>query len=153
MRPDQYAELDNHTLDIIYGQHVAGIICDLAYAASGPDCNLYGKCAHYAPDDWQRPQPIGAGGDDYQDAIDAAVRRFGGLQIDTVLLDASRHVVYVTKPTDPKHPGEDTIRSINGAWNHGEERDRWVSVRRCVILCILALAEAPIAYTINGVKP
>lgn len=152
--PQEYDRLTDAQLDVIFGQHVGGYICDLPAMGNAPDCNLYGRQAHYAPDDWNMPHPIGAGGEDYDAALERARELFGGLQVDTVLITNSRHEVYVTRatqtlPGDDERKRQDPARFDSDVWNHGTERDRWVSVRRCVIKCILALTDAPITPTIR----
>lgn len=145
-----YAPVKDEGLDIIYGQHVSRTICNLPQMGNGPDCSLHGKqVGHFAPDDWGRPQPIGAGGMDYDAALEAAREFFGGIQIDIVLTTNSRHHVYVTRASKPEDgTGIDPTRADDGQWLHAVERDRWVSVRRSVIRCILALADAPLEATV-----
>lgn len=148
-----YNQLADKDLDIIYGQHVARMICDHKAMVNLPvECSLYGKTVHWAPDEWSRPQPIGAGGDDFQNAIDAATALFGGLSIETVLLGASKNVITVYRAgrPDDKETGADPQRSCSESWDHATERDRWVSLRRGVIKCILALADAPLEWTMKG---
>jgi hypothetical protein len=153
-RPDEYDRLSDQALDILFGQAVGGYICDLKSMVNLPlECSLYANLSHFAPDDFNRPKPIEAGGEDFDRALDAAIRKFGGLQIDIVLTGPSSCHVYVTRPNEYAHldttQGEDTMRQISDAWIHASERDRFVCVRRSVIKCILALAEAPLDYTLQ----
>ena len=151
-QPKDYADKNTDAdLDILFGQQVSRVICDLPQMGIGPECSLHGKqLGHFAPDDWGRPQPIGAGGEDYDAALEAARAYFDGIQIDVVLTTNSRHHVFVTRASKPDDgTGVWPTREHSGSWRHGEDRDRWVSVRRSVILCILALADAPIVATIH----
>lgn len=152
-RPDEYDQLSDQALDILFGQAIGGYICDIKMLQNTPNCSLHGRqLAHFAPDDFNRPQPIEAGGEDFDRAIDAAIRKFGGIQIDMVLTGPSSCHVYVTRPSEYSElgrQGEDTMRQISDAWIHATERDRYVCVRRSVIKCILALADAPLDYTIQ----
>lgn len=151
-QPTDYHHLSDAELDIIYGQAVSGVICDLPTQGNGPECSLHGKqLGHFAPDDWTRPQPIGAGNEDFNEALDAARGLFDGLSVEIVLLNASKSVVTVHRALRPddKQTGADPRRSYSASWDHANERDLWVSVRRAVILCILALNEAPTAPIVH----
>jgi hypothetical protein len=152
-QPTDYVARSDQELDVIFGQHVGGYICDsvAAMPVEVGQCNMYGRQAHYAPDDWNRPQPIGGGGEDFDAALEAARKFFDGMQVDLVLTTNSAHHVYVTRAGKPDDgTGVDPTRQHSGKWDHANERDRWVSVRRSVILCILALADAPLAPTIHA---
>lgn len=150
-RANDYAPVKDEGLDIIFGQHIAHTICDRPSLTNLPvRCSLYEKTAHWAADEWSRPQPIGAGGEDYDAALEAAREYFGGIQIDIVLTTNSRHHVFVTRASKPDDgAGVDPTRGDTGQWLHAVERDRWVSVRRSVIRCILALADAPLEATVT----
>lgn len=151
-RPEDFNHLSDSDLDVLFGQHVGGYVCDAVAAFDLPGtCSLYGKMAHYAPDDWNRPQPIGAGGDDYDQALEAARNRFGGLSVEFVMFGNTKHKVTVWRAalrTD-RESGADPSRKVYGAWDIAHERDRFVSIRRSVIRCILALADAPLSPTVK----
>lgn len=150
-QPKDYAPIKDEGLDIIFGQHVAHTICDRPSLVNLPiQCSLYEKTAHWAADEWNRPQPIGAGGEDYDLALEAARDYFGGISIEVVLFSPSKHEVAVNRATraDDRETGADSERRDTGEWLHAVERDRWVSVRRSVIRCILALADAPLEVVI-----
>lgn len=152
---EQYMSLSDAELDIIFGQHIARNICDMpakvnAEGRSGPWCSLTSESAHwigsphYAPDDEIRPQPVGAGGDEYDDAIVAAQKMLSPGAVEIV---------------EQHEPGSDSWHVSVTHVVHGEREPIFTrayvsgplaaydrhAIRRATIICFLAITYAPSA--------